>query len=77
MLADPIRFLYTWIAAGMLVISIILLVLVSDNVITVYWVEISVAAMFAIFWTAQTIQLEVESATAPAGAGSLSQSRSG
>lgn len=63
MLADKRRFLYTWIAAGMLVISIILLVLAVTGVITVFWVEISVAAMFAIFWTAQTIQLEVESAT--------------
>ena len=71
MLADPIRFLYTWIAAGMLVISVILLVLAVTGVITVFWVEISVAAMFTIFWTAQTIQLEVESATAPAGQGQL------
>jgi hypothetical protein len=77
MLADPIRFLYTWIAAGMLVVSITLLVLAVTGVITVYWVEISVAAMFAIFWTAQTIELEVESATAPAEAGSLTHSRSG
>lgn len=67
MLTDPIRFLYTWIAAGMLVISIILLVLAVTGVITVFWVEISVAAMFTIFWAAQTIQLEVESTTAPAG----------
>jgi hypothetical protein len=67
MLTHPIRFLYTWIAAGMLVISIIMLALALTGVITVFWVEISVATMFAIFWTAQTIQLEAESATAPAG----------
>jgi hypothetical protein len=60
--ANPARFLYTWIAVGMLVISVLLLVLAVTGVITVYWVEISVAAMFAIFWTAQTIQLELESA---------------
>jgi hypothetical protein len=62
MLTDPVRFLYTWIAVGMLVISVVLLVLAVTSVITVYWVEISVATMFAIFWTAQTIQLEIESA---------------
>jgi hypothetical protein len=67
MLTHPIRFLYTWIAARMLVISIIMLALALTGVITVFWVEISVATMFAIFWTAQTIQLEAESATAPAG----------
>jgi hypothetical protein len=67
MLAHPMRFLYTWIAAGMLVISIILLVLAATGVITVFWLEISVAAMFIIFFTAQTIQLEVESATARTG----------
>ncbi|HET9081830.1 MAG TPA: hypothetical protein VFO01_15135 [Trebonia sp.] len=62
MLADPIRFLYSWIAAGMLVISITLLVLAATGVITVFWLELSVAVMFIIFWTVQTIQLEVESA---------------
>lgn len=62
MLADPIRFLYSWIAAGMLVISITLLVLAATGVITVFWLELSVAVMFMIFWTVQTIQLEVESA---------------
>jgi hypothetical protein len=64
MLGDPKSFLYTWLAAGMLVISIILLVLAVTDVITVFWLEIAVAAMFTIFWTAQTIQLEVESGTA-------------
>jgi hypothetical protein len=62
MLSDPAKFLYTWIAAGMLVISLVLLVLAVTGVITVYWVEIPVAGLFAIFWTAQTIQLEVENA---------------
>jgi len=60
----------------MFVISIILLVLTLTGVITVFWVEISVATMFPIFWIAQTIQLEVESATAPQGR-QLEQSRSG
>jgi hypothetical protein len=77
MLRDPIRFLYTWIAVAMLVISIILIVLAVTGVITVFWVEISVAGMFAIFWTWQTIQLEVESATDRARQGSLTQSMSG
>jgi hypothetical protein len=74
--ADPVRFLYTWIAAGMLVITVILLVLAVTSVITVFWVEISVAAMFAVFWSAQTIQLEVESATEAQGR-QLEPARSG
>ena len=60
-LAHPIQFLYTWMAAGMVVISGTLLGLALASDITVFWVEISVAFLFAIFWTAQTIQLEVES----------------
>jgi hypothetical protein len=69
MLAHPILFLYTWIAAGMLVISITLLVLAITGVITVFWLELSVAVMFIIFWIAQTIQLEVESAATARQAG--------
>lgn len=65
----PIRFLYSWIAAGMLVISITLLVLAMTGVITVFWLELSVAVMFIIFWIAQTIQLEVESAATAGQAG--------
>ena len=71
MLRHPIRFLYTWIAAGMLVISIILIVLAVTSVITVFWVEISVAGMFIFFWTWQTIQLERESANNLREAGQL------
>jgi len=64
MLAHPLQFLYSWIAAGMLVISITLLALAMASVITVFWLELSVAVMFIIFWIAQTIQLEVESSHA-------------
>jgi hypothetical protein len=72
----PMRFLYTGMAAVMLVISITLIVLAVTGVITVFWVEISVAGMFAIFWAVQTIQLEVESARDQARQESLSQSLS-
>jgi hypothetical protein len=66
-LSKPTRPLYGWIAVGMFVISVLLLILAVTNVISVYWLEIAVAAMFALFWTVQTIQLEHESRTNPPG----------
>jgi len=66
-LSKPTRPLYGWIAVGMFVMSVLLLILSVTNVISVYWLEIAVAAMFALFWTVQTIQLEQESRTIPPG----------
>jgi hypothetical protein len=66
-LSKPTRPLYGWIAVGMFVVSVLLLILSVTNVISVYWLEIAVAAMFALFWTVQTIQLEHESSTNPPG----------
>jgi hypothetical protein len=66
-LSKPTRPLYGWIAVGMFVMSVLLLILSVTNVISVYWLEIAVAAMFVLFWTVQTIQLEHESRTNPPG----------
>ena len=65
--AKPARPLYGWIAVGMFVISVFLLILSVINAISVYWLEIAVAAMFVLFWLVQTIQLERESSTSPPG----------
>ena len=57
-LKSPPRNRYTSIAAAMLVIAIVLIVLFLTHVITLFWVEISVAFLFVLFWSAQTVELE-------------------
>jgi hypothetical protein len=47
---------YAWIARAMLVVTVVGAVLWYFNVITLFWLEISVAALFALFWMWQTIE---------------------
>lgn len=62
---SPVRRpLYAWIAIVMVVISGVMIGLAISNKITLFWVEISIAGMFALFWGAQTVQLEVENRAA-------------
>ena len=49
---------YTSIAAAMLVVAIVLIVLSLTHAIPLFWAEISVAALFILFWTVQTFELE-------------------
>jgi hypothetical protein len=56
---------YAWIAGAMLVATVGGAVLWYLDVITLFWLEVSVAALFALFWTAQTIEQMNE---APTGA---------
>lgn len=52
---------YAWIARAMLVAAVGGALLWYFDVITLFWLEISVAALFALFWMVQTIeQLEDE-----------------
>jgi hypothetical protein len=52
---------YSWIAGTMLIVAAVMIVLWLAKVISLFWVEISVAVLFVVFWTVQTIELEVES----------------
>ena len=51
---------YTWIAAVMLVGAGVLIWLWLAGVIALFWVEISVALMFILFWTVQTLEIEAQ-----------------
>ena len=57
-LKSPRAYLYTWIAGAMLIGAGVLIVLWQTNVISLFWVEISVAFLFILFWTVQTVELE-------------------
>jgi hypothetical protein len=57
-LLSPPRDRYTWIAAAMVVVSAVLIVLEVTDVVSLFWVEITVAAFFAVFWTVQTVEIE-------------------
>jgi hypothetical protein len=50
--------LYSLIAGAMLIVAGILIVLWQASMISLFWVEMSVAFLFILFWTAQTIELE-------------------
>jgi hypothetical protein len=63
-LKSPRAYRYTWIAGGMLVGTGVLILLRLTNVISLFLVEILVAALFILFWTVQTIELEVRSRSA-------------
>jgi len=62
-LKSPRKYPYTWIAVAMLVIAGFLIVLWLTNVISLFWVEILVALLFVLFWTVQTIDIELEART--------------
>jgi hypothetical protein len=51
---------YTWIAGVMLVGAGVLIGLWQAGVISLFWVEISVALMFILFWTVQTLEVEAK-----------------
>jgi hypothetical protein len=50
------RYRYTWIALAMVLVAALEIVLWRVNVITLFWLEISVATLFALFWMVQTIE---------------------
>ncbi len=54
---------YAWIARAMLAAIVIGALLWYFEVISLFWLEISVAALFALFWTVQTIEQWDEEAT--------------
>jgi hypothetical protein len=47
---------YAWIARAMLIATVGGALLWYFEVITLFWLEIAVAALFALFWTVQTIE---------------------
>jgi hypothetical protein len=51
---------YTWIAVVMLVGAGVAIWLWQAGVISLFWVEISVALMFILFWTVQTLETKVQ-----------------
>ena len=51
---------YTWIAGFMLVGAGTLIGLWQAGVISLFWVEISVALMFILFWTVQTLEIDTQ-----------------
>lgn len=57
-LKSPGTYPYVWTAIAMLVLSGGLIVLWLVNAVSLFWVEISVAFLFAFFWTVQTVELE-------------------
>jgi hypothetical protein len=54
---------YTWIAIVMALAAAVLVPLWLTNVISLFWVEISVAGLFILFWVVQTFDLEHEAGT--------------
>jgi hypothetical protein len=58
---------YTWIAIAMLAVAVVLIPLWLTNVISLFWVEISVAFLFVLFWVVQIVQLEREARTGVPG----------
>jgi hypothetical protein len=51
---------YTWIAVVMVVGAGVLIGLWQVGVISLFWVEISVALMFILFWTVQTLEIDTQ-----------------
>ncbi|BFU44805.1 hypothetical protein [Krasilnikovia sp. MM14-A1004] len=47
---------YAWIAWAMVVVAVVGTVLVIVNAFALFWLEIVVALLFAVFWTVQTIE---------------------
>ena len=61
---SPVRNPFAVVAVVMLVGAAISIVLWLTNAISLFWVEIVVALLFAIFWATQTISVEREAARA-------------
>jgi hypothetical protein len=61
---SPVRNPYAVVAAVMLAGAAVLIVLWLINAISLFWVEIVVALLFAIFWATQTISIEREASKA-------------
>lgn len=61
---SPLRNPYAVVAVVMLVGAAVSIVLWLTNAISLFWVEIVVALLFAIFWTTQTISIEREASKA-------------
>jgi LPXTG-motif cell wall-anchored protein len=61
---SPVRNPFAVVAVVMLVGAAISIVLWLTNAISLFWVEIVVALLFAIFWATQTISLEREASKA-------------
>jgi hypothetical protein len=57
-LISPRRYRYTWIAAAMAIVAVVGTILVIVRAIPLFWLQIAVAALFAAFWTVQTIGLD-------------------
>lgn len=51
---------YAWIARIMLLVAAVGVVLWLVDAITLFWLEISVALLFAVFWLVQTLELSQE-----------------
>jgi hypothetical protein len=56
---------YRLIAGVMLVVAGVLIGLWLAGVISLFWVEISVALMFILFWTVQTLEVDVQQPPPP------------
>jgi len=57
LIRDPRRFdRYAWLAWAMIVAAVVGAVLVLNHAIDLFWLEIVVALLFAIFWTVQTFE---------------------
>lgn len=50
------RYRYTWIASAMVVVAVMGVGLLMAKVITLFWLEIVVALLFAVFWLVQTVE---------------------
>jgi hypothetical protein len=61
---SPVRNPYAVVAAVMLAGAAVLIVLWLINAVSLFWVEIVVALLFAIFWATQTISIEREASKA-------------
>lgn len=47
---------YTFVASAMVIVAVVGIVLMVVKVITLFWLEILVAALFAVFWMVQTVE---------------------
>jgi hypothetical protein len=56
MSAAVARYRYRWIAFAMLTVAVLGIGLLMLDVITLFWLEIAVAFLFALFWFVQTVE---------------------
>ena len=57
---------YAWLAWAMVVVAVVGVVLVIVNAFALFWLEIAVALLFAVFWMVQTIDLLPRDESQPA-----------